>query len=53
MRWPEGYLTDNQWMELLAIEYTITHYPNYYNDTDYDKEVSRMQYLRELRNQPQ
>ena len=48
-RWPQGFLTDQQWRELLAIEYTITMYPRYYTDDEYDKEVDRLQELRKLR----
>lgn len=43
---PQGKLTDAQWQELLGIEYTITHYPKYYTDHEYDMAVVRLQELR-------
>lgn len=47
--WPKGNLTDNEWQELLGIEYTVTMYPLYYNGIEYDNAVARMQELRELK----
>lgn len=49
LNFPQGGLTENQWRELLGIEYTITMYPAYYNDIEYNSAVSRMQELREMK----
>lgn len=48
-RWPQGYLTDNEWQELLGLEYTLTHYPRYYNIYDYQIAENRLLKLRELK----
>lgn len=44
---PQGNLTDEQWQELLGIEYTVTHYPQHYSDLD--KAINRLNELRDLK----
>lgn len=48
-KWPQGYLTDREWPELLGIEYTLTMYPTYYSEAEYSQAVSRLQELRDLK----
>ncbi len=51
--WPQFNLTEDQWQELLGIEYTLTMYPRYYVGNDYEKAENRLQELRQLRHQQQ
>lgn len=52
-QWPEFNLTTREWHELVAIEYTLTMYPNYYAGADFNKAENRLTELRELRHQKQ
>ena len=47
-KWPQGNLTDDEWLELLEIEYIMANYQMYYSPLEYDAALLRLQELRAL-----